>query len=66
MMKRMMYIITRAKVKALLIMIIKIPPKVIIIAMMYVIHLTRDGSQSTVIASVEHYNTNSYKMDIIK
>ena len=60
------YIMTRAKVKALLTMIIKIPPKVIVTAMMYVIDLTRDGSQSAVLASVEHCNTNSCKMDIIK
>ena len=60
------YIMTRAKVKALLTMIIKIPPKVIVTAMMYVINLNRDGSQSTVIASVEHGSTNSCKMDRIK
>ena len=57
---------TRTKVKALLIMIIKIPPKVIVTAMMYVIDLNRNGSHSTVIASVEHGNTNSCKMDRIK
>ena len=53
------YIMTRAKVKALLTMIIKIPPKVIVTAMMYVINFNRDGSQSAVIASVEHGSTNS-------
>ena len=60
------YIMTRAKVKALLTMIIKIPPKVIVTAMMYVINLNGHCNQSTVIASVEHGNTNSYKMDRIK
>ena len=60
------YIMTRPTIKALLTMMTKIPPKVIVTAMMYVINLTRDGGQSTVIASVEHRSTNSCKMNIIK
>ena len=60
------YTMTRAKVKALLTMIIKIPPKVIVTAMMYVIDPNTDGSQSIVIASLEQGNTNSCKMDRIK
>ena len=60
------YIMTRTNVKALLTMIIKIPPKKIVTAMMYVIELNRNCRQSTVIASVEHESMNSCKMDRTK
>ena len=40
--------------------------KMIVTAMMYVIELNRNGRQSTVVASVEHGNTNPCTMDRTK